>query len=65
MADSGCTCLSGASSFSDRISMARAGTSVVTGKLDVKKSAIWEVLLDISGCPSEEHEIIFTEIDIQ
>ena len=44
-----------------KISMTRAGTSVVTGKLNVKKSARWEILSDILGYLSEEHELIFTE----
>lgn len=44
-----------------KISMTRAGTSVVTGKLNVKKSARWEILSDILGYPSEEHKLTFTE----
>lgn len=43
--------------------MTRAGTFVVMGKWNVKKFARWEILSDILGYPSEEHELTFTETD--
>jgi len=43
--------------------MTRAGTSVVTGRLNAKKSARWEILSDILGYPSEEPVLMFTETD--